>query len=263
MSSAPTDEQRQDGVQRVQVLDRAVALLRTIAEQPEPLNAYDLARLCGLNRTTAWRILVTLEHNALVERDPATQRYRLGHGLAGLAAGADQGPLIRLARPILQRLAATAREQVSLGVPHHFGWSYVEHVQPPEEPAVPRWLGPSGPLHATASGKLFLSALPPAERAAVLPARLERFTDVTITSRRELDRELDRIVADGFATSYAEHDELSSAACAGVFDARRRPLAIVDIWGPSQRLTVERLRELGPLLRDAADELASQLRAPG
>jgi DNA-binding IclR family transcriptional regulator len=260
MSTTPADEQRQESIQRVQVLDRAVALLRTIAEQPQPLNAHDLAKLCGLNRTTAWRILVTLEHNSLVERDPITQGYRIGHGLAGLAAAADQGPLIRLARPILERLAATAREQVSLGVPHHFGWTYVEHVQPPEE-AVPRWLGQSGPLHATASGKLFLSALAPAERAAVLPTKLERFTELTITSRRELDAELDRVVADGFSTSYGEHDELSSAVCAGVFDARRRPLALVDIWGPSQRLTQERLRKLGPLLREAADELAARIGA--
>jgi DNA-binding IclR family transcriptional regulator len=258
MSTTPAGEQRQDSIQRVQVLDRAVALLRTIAEQPQPLNAHDLAKLCGLNRTTAWRILVTLEHSSLVERDPVTQRYRIGHGLASLAAAADQGPLIRLARPILGRLAVTAREQVSLGVPHHFGWTYVDHVQPPDE-TVPRWLGPSGPLHATASGKLFLSALPPAERSAVLPAKLERFTDLTITSRRELDDELERIRADGFSTSYGEHDELSSAVCAGVLDARGRPLAIVDIWGPSQRLTLERLRELGPLLRDAADELAARI----
>jgi DNA-binding IclR family transcriptional regulator len=258
MTDAPVEAVEQDGVQRVQVLDRAVVLLRTIAEQREPLNAHDLAKLCGLNRTTAWRILVTLEHNSLVERDPATQRYRIGQGLASLAAAADQGPLIRLARPILDRLAARAREQVSLGVPHHFGWTYVEHVQPPDE-NVPRWLGPSGPLHATASGKLFLSALPPAERVAVLPGKLERFTDKTITARRELDAELERIVADGFSTSFGEHDELSSAVCAGVFDARGRPLAIVDIWGPSQRLTVERLLELGPLLREAADELGGRM----
>ena len=172
-------------------------LLRAIADQPQPLNAFELARLCGLNRTTAWRILVTLEHNELVERDPVTQRYRIGYGLTRIASGADHGPLIRIARPILAELATGVGEQVSLGVPHHFGCTYIDHVQPAGGATVPRWIGQSGPLHATASGKTFLAALPVAERDALLPARLERFTDTTITSRATLVRALETIARRG------------------------------------------------------------------
>jgi DNA-binding IclR family transcriptional regulator len=260
MSAVDAHEGPPEGVQRVQVLDRAVTLLRTIAEQPQPLNAFELAKLCNLNRTTAWRILVTLEQNGLVERDAMTQRYRIGFALGRLAAAADQGTLIRLARPLLQRLASGVREQVSLGVPHRFGWTYVDHVQPADGPPVQRWIGLSGPLHATASGKLFLAMLPPAEREAVLPPKLERFTELTPRSLAQLEPELDEILRVGFATSYGEHSELSSAACAGVLDGAGRPMAIVDVWGPSQRLTLERLQELGPKLRATADELAARLR---
>jgi DNA-binding IclR family transcriptional regulator len=260
MCAVNAQEHPPEGVQRVQVLDRAVALLRAISEHPQPLNAFELAKLCGLNRTTAWRILITLEQNGVVERDAITQRYRIGYTLGRLAAAADQGPLVRLARPLLQELASAAREQVSLGVPHHFGWTYIDHVQPADGPPVPRWIGPSGPLHATASGKLFLALLPPAERAAVLPPKLERFTEFTPRSLKDLEPELDTIREQGFATSFGEHSELSSAVCAGVLDASGRPVAIVDIWGPSQRLTHERLRELGPQLRATADDLAARLR---
>src|ERR1700742_842979 len=104
-------------VSRIQVVDRAVELMEAIAQRPGLLNAQDLARVCGLNRTTAWRILVALEQNGLVQRDPTTQRYGLGFTLSRLGAAADTGPLVRAAHRTLQRLAAEVSEQVSLGVP--------------------------------------------------------------------------------------------------------------------------------------------------
>jgi predicted ArsR family transcriptional regulator len=59
---------------RIQSIDRAVELLEAIAAAGEPVTAPVLADRCGLNRSTAWRMLATLEHHGLVERDPATNR---------------------------------------------------------------------------------------------------------------------------------------------------------------------------------------------
>src|SRR5919106_749023 len=71
---------------RVQSVQRAAALLEAIAEAPEPQTAPDLAERCGLNRSTAWRILATLEDEGLVERDAATNRYSIGHAVARLTS---------------------------------------------------------------------------------------------------------------------------------------------------------------------------------
>jgi DNA-binding IclR family transcriptional regulator len=59
---------------RIQSIDRAVELLEAIAAAPEPETAPVLADRCGLNRSTAWRILATLEHHGLVDRDPDSNR---------------------------------------------------------------------------------------------------------------------------------------------------------------------------------------------
>ncbi len=247
---------------RIQVLDRAVELMQAIAHRPGLLNAQELARECGLNRTTAWRILVALEQNGLVARDPTTQRYGLGFTLARLGAAADTAPLVRVAHGTLQAIAGEVSEQVSLGVPGPLGFSYVEHVQPPEAASVPRWLGQSGPLHATASGKVFLSRLSEVERDGLLPGTLERFTPTTITDRVALNRELAAVTRDGFAIGHGEHDELTSAACAPVLDPETgRMLAIIDVWGPTARLPRKRLREIGARLRETADGLAARLAA--
>jgi len=244
----------------IQVIDRAVALMQAIAAAPREHTAQQLAATCGLNRTTAWRILTSLEQHGLVSRDPATQHYGVGIDLARLGEAAELGPLIRIARGLLQQLAEQVNEQVSLGVPRHLGFSYVEHLQPADGSSVPRWLGQSGPLHATASGKVLLSRLSRTERDAVLPARLARFTPTTIVDRAALERQLTEIREQGFALGIGENDELTSAICAPVLDASdARLIAIVDVWGPAQRLERERLYELAPLVRDAAVEIARRM----
>src|ERR687889_268164 len=75
-----------------------------------------LADRCGLNRSTAWRILATLEHHGLVERDPQGNRYRVGFAVLRLAATAGHEPLVRLAHPLLRRLADATGETVNLAV---------------------------------------------------------------------------------------------------------------------------------------------------
>jgi DNA-binding IclR family transcriptional regulator len=99
---------------RIQSVDRAVELLEAIAAAPEPQTAPALADRAGLNRSTAWRILATLEHHGLVERDPAANRYGLGFALLRLAAAAGHEPLVRLAHPLIRALAHDTGETANL-----------------------------------------------------------------------------------------------------------------------------------------------------
>ena len=258
----PDTELIVSGTPTIQVLDRSISLLRRIADSPEPLNANQLAQLCKLNRTTAWRILTTLEQHGLIERDPFTQHYTISLELGRLAASASSGRLLRSSRAVLEGLADETGEQVSLGIPTVYGFNFVEHVQPRSSTQIPRWLSPSGPLHATASGKVFLSFLPPDERAALLQGPLERFTPNTIVTAVELEEQVRRAVVDGYAVGNAEYNSLSSAVCAPVTDLEGHLVAVVSLWGPSQRLDLAVLRQIGPQVRDAAALIETRLTAP-
>src|SRR3954449_10099516 len=79
--------------QRVQSVARAAELLKALGAGGGDASVFDLADRCGLNRSTAWRILATLEESGLVERDPRTGRYRVGYALVALAAAAGHRPL--------------------------------------------------------------------------------------------------------------------------------------------------------------------------
>jgi DNA-binding IclR family transcriptional regulator len=229
------------GVQSVQ---RAAALLEAIASGPEPRTAAELAARCGLNRSTAWRILATLEDLGLVDRDPQTQRYAIGPAVARLAtAGGDS--LLLLARPHLEELSRSTGETVSLAVPRRLQLVYVDQVQAPHVMAAD-WLGRAVPLHATSTGKALLAFLPANELEAALTRSLQRFTGRTITDPAELSEELDRTRRRGYAVSRGELETALWGASAPVRDREQRAIAVVSVWGAESRLKAKgRLDELG------------------
>ena len=243
----------------IQSVDRAAALLKAVADARRPPTVVELAAACGLNRSTAWRLLATLDAHGLVERDPVSQRYTLGYAFLRIAAGADVEPLVRRARPVLEQLARETGETTNLAVAKGFNLVYVDQVDPPQIMS-PNWFGRSVPLHATSAGKAYLAFLGPDERLAVLPDRLERFTATTVTDRRALAAELEAVRRDGYATCVGELEESLFGASAPVLSEQGRPVAVVSVWSTEHRLPRERLPETGRRALAAAEELKGLLR---
>jgi DNA-binding IclR family transcriptional regulator len=232
------------GTQRIQAVDRAVMLLKSVAASAPPPTVLELARACGINRSTAWRLLRTLEHHGLVDRDPVTQRYTVGYGAISVAAAVTDDALARRVRPLLVRLAEITGESVTLAVAKRFNLVYVDQVDPPNL-MVPSWLDKPLPLHATSGGKAFLAWLRPDERDAILPRELPRYTDHTITDRDQLERQFADIRQTGYALCDREYEEFSSGASVAVLNTRQYPMAVVNVWGPAPRNPVRRLHQIG------------------
>ena len=244
-----------NGAQRVQSVARAAELLKALGAHGGPASVFDLADRCGLNRSTAWRILATLEDEGLVERDPATGRYEIGYALVALGAAAGHDPLIRRAHPALRALAEACLETASLAVPRGMQLVYVDQVQAPHVMAAD-WLGRATPLHATSTGKALLAWLSEDEIGAALPGRLQRFTDTTITTRAVLRTELGQVRARGYAASRGELEPALWGVSAPVLDGGR-PVAVVSVWGVESRIRARGLDALGARTLAAADEIAA------
>jgi DNA-binding IclR family transcriptional regulator len=239
---------------RVQSVQRAARLLKAIADSAEPLTARDLAERCDLNRSTAWRILATLEEEGLANREAATNRYTIGYEITRLAGAGDES-LVRLARPRLAELSRRTGETVSLAVPRHLQLVYVDQVQAPHVMAAD-WLGRAVPLHATSTGKALLAWVAGEDLEAVLSGPLERFTDTTITDPDRLREELREVRTRGYATSRGELETGLWGASAAVLGERKRPIAVVSVWGAEGRVR-EQVVELGEGTAAAAAALAA------
>ena len=241
---------------RVQSVDRAVALLEAVAAGPrEGLPAATLATACGLNRATAWRLLATLEAHGLVDRDPVANRYTVGFAATRLAASAGVGGLVRRAHPVLVRVSERTGETADLAVAQRLGLTYVDEVAPPSVLAA-NWLGRHVPLHATSSGKALLAWLPEDEADLLLEGPLVRYTDTTVTTRRALRAELAETRRRGYGVCVGELEARLYGVSAPVLDAAQRPVAVLSVWGPSDRVTADRFPELGAVATAAAAEIA-------
>ncbi len=220
----------------------------------------ELARKLGLHKSTASRLLATLQRRGLVEQDEETGKYRLGLVVIRLAERAEKTLDLRtLARPDLERLARATRETVGLAVLDGDRCLTMAQVDGPNMVACPDWTGRTTPLHCVASGKVLLASM--AERDIMRLARkgLTSCTDRTITSVEPLFEELARVRRRGFATAFSEWEPGQNAVAAPVHDARGQVMAAVAIWGPAYRITPARVADLAAEARAGAAAISVRL----
>jgi DNA-binding IclR family transcriptional regulator len=242
---------------RIQSVDRAVDLLLAVAAaQPEAATAPALARTCGLNRATAWRLLKTLQVRGLVSVDESTGRYSIGLTTMELGNAAGPDTLIVAAHPVLERMCEQTGETASLAVPGMGGLTYVDEVTPAAV-LTASWLSRSVALHATSTGKALLAFLPAEQVRQVLAGTLTRFTDTTITDPDALTAELAATRDRGYGVCAGELESSLYGVSAPVLDRNHRPLAVLSIWGPRDRVPPERFAELGEVALDAAARIGA------
>jgi DNA-binding IclR family transcriptional regulator len=242
--------------ERIQSVDRAVDLLLAVAAAgPADAGVPALAKACGLNRATAWRLLKTLQARGMVTVD-ASGRYVLGVTAVELGGAAGPDALIAAAHPLLERMCAKTGETASLAMPAVGGLTYVDEVTPVAV-LTASWLGRTVALHATSTGKALLAFLPQSELRRVLPATLPAFTDTTITAPTALAAELAATRARGYGICAGELEPSLYGVSAPALDRTGRPLAVLSIWGPKDRVPEERFAELGAVVVEAAREVGT------
>lgn len=254
---------RRDGAYAgTQSVVRALRLLKLFHGAAPELTFAEIHARSGLNRSTAIRILSALEAEGLVERNPATDGFRLGPQIAALGRRATgTGDLRELAQHEMDALAASTSETVTLemlveGKVQIVAESMGAHVIG----AIP-CIGTSWPAHATSSGKILLAALEPERRRSVLGDRLRPLTERTITRRADLDGELSRVRDKGYAVNSEELEPGYVAVAVGIRDSRGDVVAALSVGGPKHRLTGNRLDELTAELRETAIQISRHLGA--
>ena len=248
----------------VRSVDRAAALLLALGESQGEAGVTELARRLGLHKSTASRLLATLQKRGLVEQDDETGKYRLGLVVIRLAERAERTLDLRgIALPELERLARLTHETTGLGILEGDTMLAVAQVDGPNLIAVGDWTGRATPLHCVASGKVLLSSLAEREVLRIVRRGLVSYTERTIVELEPLLEELARIRRRGYATAIGEYELGLNAVAAPVHDARGNVIAAVDIWGPAFRLTPRRIPELATQAREAAAAITVRLGGTG
>ena len=242
----------------VQSVDRAITILELLAREGES-SVTEIAAGLGVHKSTAFRLLATLETHRLVEQVNDRGRYRLGVGNLRLA-GATTARLdvVSEARPVTRQLATDTGETVNITVRSDESALYLDQAAGSSALQSHNWVGQRIPLHATSNGKVLLSELSPDDLAEALPD-LPRFTDHTITSRERMRADLEDVRRLGYALAIDELEVGLTAVAAPIRSAHGDIIASMSISGPTFRLTRQRLDETVPLVVAAATEVSHRL----
>lgn len=237
---------------------RLFALLEIIATKDRPFTLQSLAEETGLPKPTIHRMLAQLESAGILQRDGNGRHYSTGQRLLRLAETLLLNSTTQGARhAVLRQLVDEIGESCNLTA---FSGGEVLYLDRVETAAPLRFYLHSGsrvPVHCSATGKLFLSQMQPAQRRRMLGAvPLEKFTNNTLTDTESLEQEIEQVRAQGYAFDCEEF--LPGLLCLGVLiPTPRGPSNMgIAVQAPMMRFSKERALSCLPTLRKAALAIA-------
>jgi IclR family acetate operon transcriptional repressor len=243
----------------VQSVDRALRLVEILAGR-QVAGVTELSAAIGVHKSTASRLLATLEAHGIVEQDPGRGSYRLGSQLTALAGAVTGSPrLWQASHAIAERLAHEVGETVNVAVLDGDKVVNVDQIIPGPAAHSVDWTGRATPLHATSSGKVLLAWMPEGDLAKALDHPLERFTAATRVDPDVLYEELAGVRERGWGITVEELEPGLNAVSAPVFDRDGVIAAALTVSGPAVRLRSARLAHVAVLTSQRATEISSGL----
>lgn len=237
---------------------RGLQMLQTFTGDRQEQTVGQMARAVGASRSTAFRIVYTLEAAGFLRRIADTHRYQLGSRVLELGhrflAGKD---LIEVASPVLRRLRDDTSASSHIAVREGREVVYVARIQGNTSLISTISVGSRLPAHATAPGRLLLAGVPLSEVVALYEDyAFETYTPQTpgsmgaLVSLVEADRKESSIVSWGFYES-----DLASIA-APVFDAAGKLEAAISISCPIKTFEEHHFRTV---IRARVEEAAADV----
>ncbi len=242
----------------VRSVDRAASLLIALGETQGEAGVTELARRLGLHKSTASRLLATLQKRGLVEQDDDSGKYRLGLAVVRLGGHAEKSLDLRaIGMSELESLARSVKETTTLEILE--GDSVLTIAYSDASGMGRDRTGRNAPLHATGPGKVLLASQPEREVIRLSKIGFTPYTSHTIVRVDLLLEELARVRKRGFATAFGEHEPTVNAIAVPVFDQRSSVVAALEVRASGNRITPSRVPELVDRAREAAAVITDRI----
>jgi DNA-binding IclR family transcriptional regulator len=246
----------------IQTLDRAVAILRVLAEgHRDGVRLGELTAQTGLSRSTAHRIASAMIDLGLIEQDASSGRLFPGLALLGLgAAAANRHGLAELAAPFCQRLADKTGDTVYLSLRCGNDVVCVDRVEGAFPIRTLTWnAGDRRPLGINASGLAIMAALGDPEVARIIEVNAGRVENVTGHDRADVLAFVARTRREGYAFNEGFSAPGMAAVALAICSARGEPLASLCVSAIAPRLEQPRRETVLHWLADEREQLTRHL----
>jgi DNA-binding IclR family transcriptional regulator len=245
-TAEPSEAAAPYAVESVVSASQILLMLRTTSELQVGRVAQDL----GVARSTAHRLLTTLQSQGLLHQAGPRQPYTAGPALVEIGSRVVGAMDLReRARPLLERLARETGETSHLLVLHGSEVIFVEGVEGTHVIRAGTRIGATQPAHISAAGKALLAELPHEDLVRRYPEEaLSGGTPKALRTRSKLIDELTRTARRGYALNRAESEPDLCAVSVVVRDLGGAAIGAISVSGPASRLD-GRLDEIAGLLQ--------------
>ncbi|WP_232021899.1 IclR family transcriptional regulator [Mycobacterium basiliense] len=248
-----------DTVPAVQSVDRALLVLELLADMGKA-GVTEVADELGVHKSTASRLITSLESRGYVEQLSERGKYQLGIAVSRLArARSGHLDLVKLGQDACDKLAADLGETANLAILDENRTVNIVEAVSTAEIALQTWVGQSCPAHATSAGKVLLAGLDADEVRDRLGTTLEGFTENTIVAIDALEAELAATRDAGWASAHEELEIGLNAVAAPVYDGHGQVAAALSVSGPAYRLQAADFEEVAKQTIAAADGISRGL----
>jgi DNA-binding IclR family transcriptional regulator len=202
----------------------------------------EMARRIGVSRSSAFRLVHTLQRLGYLDREDETKNYRLGSRVMSLGysflASKD---IAELARPDLQRLRTATRCSTHLGILDGVEVIYIARFAAHKPVSAMIAVGARVPAHATTMGRAILAFKPEAFVREHFSGRtLAKFSEGTPESLDELLATLRRDRALGYVISHSNFEAGIASIAAPLFDSKGEVIGAINVSTPENAIDVGR-----------------------
>lgn len=243
---------------RLQSLERGLAVLRAFSVTSPALTISEVAERTGLTRATARRVLLTLAGLGYVEA--SRREFTLTRSVLELAKPfAQQHDAWDFAQPYLESLTERTGESASIAVLDGTEILYVARVQTRRLLTLAVTVGSRLPAHATSKGRVMLANLPDAELEAYFGrSAIARYTERTVVDEAELRAILADVRRQGWAIVDQQLEAGLCSVAAPIVDANGRVSAALSVCAHAGRVDPATLRtEFLPLVIETARRVSA------
>lgn len=242
-----------------QTVQKALNLLEALVRSGQPRRLTELSRELGLTKPNVYRLLSTLSILGYVKKDPATTLYSPTLKLWELGSMMVRDvDLVSVAGPRLRRLCVETHESVQLAVFDSGFVVYVDKVDSPQPLKAMTSIGSRVPASTTSTGKAILAWLSP-DALDQAVEHVKRFTPLTMTRRRDIERDLEETRERGYAVNRGEFRLGVCGIAAPVRDRTQGVVASIGVWGAEKNILGARREELAHATLIAAREISREL----
>ena len=244
-------------------LAKSLAVLRAFTSSNRTMNLGEVASNAEISKSSAQRIVFTLETLGYLRKHPRSKRFELAPRVLSLGCNyLEVDQLIDCANPFLASLSAECDATVAMTEPDGLDMLYVARFPSHKHIPIHIPLGSRFPMYCTASGRAFLSAQPH-DTAVDILTRSDRvaLTPNTCTDLPKLIGLLQEARERGFALNIEELFIGDLNIAAPITNARGQSIASVHVAAPTSRWTVQEVtQKLAPLVIECARSISNAAR---